>query len=542
MDRARFDRMLARRASRRRFLAASAGAAGLVAVSRPGRPTRSAWLQATPAGSPTANPTFAANPFALGVASGDPLPDGVVLWTRLAPDPLDGGGLDGQGAIAVRWEIAADSTFSRIVQTGDATASPDLGHSVHVDAQGLEPGREYFYRFMAGSEVSPVGRTKTAPAPEASINRLRFAFASCQEWQTGFYTAYRHMAQEDLDLVLFLGDYIYEDAHGESDSPAIVRRDTSPLTETLEDYRRRHALYKLDPDLQAAHAAFPWIATWDDHEVDNDYANDRDQDDTPTDQFLARRANAYQAFYEHLPLRPESMPQGPDMRLYRRFTYGDLAEFQVLDTRQYRTDHPCGEGELARCAAAVDPATTMTGPEQEQWLLSGLDASTARWNVIGQQVLMAELLHAEEPEPIYWQDAWDGYPAARNRILSHLSSRGISNPMVLTGDWHSTFVNDLHADFEDESSPVIGTEFVVTAITTGGDNNGYEAYYRPMIGLNPHIKLFDGDRRGYIRCDVTPSTWRADIKMVATVRDRDAGIGTFASFVVEDGQPGAQPA
>jgi alkaline phosphatase D len=259
---------------------------------------------------------------------------------------------------------------------------------------------------------------------------------------------------------LFLGDYIYEDAYGPGEDGSWAtpgREHTAPEIRTVDDYRVRHALHKSDPLLQAAHAAFPWVATWDDHEVDNDYAGERGEGGEPADPFLGRRAAGYQAFYEHLPLRPESMPLGPSMRLYRRLAFGDLVAFSVLDSRQYRTDHPCGAGEQVPCPAAMDPNSTMLGPEQERWLLAGLDASEARWNVVAQQVLMVELDHAEGDAEIVWTDAWDGYPAARNRVLGHVMSRNIANPVVLTGDWHSTFVNDLKADFADPDSPTIAT-------------------------------------------------------------------------------------
>ena len=541
MNRVRFEHLLTARASRRALL--GAGAAGATALSLRGRPTRLGAQGATPTASPVATPRLGGSPFALGVASGDPLPDGVVLWTRLAPDPLAPfGGMEGQPAVEVRWEVAEDTAFARVVQSGTAAASPDLAHSVHADVTGLTPGREYFYRFQAAGEISPVGRTKTAPARDAALDRLRFAFASCQDWLTGYFPAYRHLAAEDLDVVLFLGDYIYEYAYGEGEFPVPGREHTAPETITLADYRLRHALAKTDPNLQRAHAAFPWITTWDDHEVDNDYANESSEEGDPAETFLARRAAGYQAFYEHLPLRPESMPQGAAMRLYRRLTFGDLAEFSVLDTRQYRTDHPCGAGEQVLCAAALDPNTTMTGPEQERWLLAGLNASGARWNVLAQQVLMAELAHRPEPQEIYWTDAWDGYPAARNRILGHVLNAGTSNPVVLTGDWHSTFVNDLKADFRDPASTTVATEFVVTAISTGGDANGYQDYYGPMVPNNPHIRFFDGDRRGYMRCELTPQRWQTDLRMVDSVLTPDADIETMASFVVEDGRPGATPA
>ncbi len=304
--------------------------------------------------------------------------------------------------------------------------------------------------------------------------------------------------------------------------------------------RYQHALYKTDPDLQRVHALFPFVVTWDDHEVDNDYTGAISQDKDPINQFLRRRAAAYQAFYEHLPLRQFSLPQGPDMLLYRRLTFGDLAEFSVLDTRQYRSDQPCGDGETPRCDAALEPSKTMTGAEQERWLLDGFNRSRTRWNVIAQQVLMAELDHQIGAGEIFWNDSWDGYPLARNRILSHIASRKIVNPVVITGDWHSTFVNDLKLDFKDPNSPTVATEFVVTAISTGGDDNGYDDYYGRFIPENPHIKFFDGDRRGYFRVNLNHERWQTDLRIVTTVSRPDAPVYTLASFVVENGRPGVQ--
>ena len=533
MDRSRFERMLGASWSRRRVLAGTAGLT--VAASRPGYPTRSAGAAQGTTNSP---PHIGDYPFTLGVASGDPLPTGVVLWTRLAPAPLAEDGLGGMDLtpVVVRWEVAADDAFHTIRLDGLATATPELAYSIHVDVAGLKPGREYFYRFMVGSHVSPVGRTKTAPAANIRLDRLRFAFASCQDYQSGYYPAYRHMAQDDLDLVFFLGDYIYESP---GYSGAIGGRvHLGGETITLGDYRLRYALYKTDPDLQAAHAAFPWVVTWDDHEVDNDYAGAISEDGWPETEFLARRAAAYQAYYEHMPLRPASMPRGSDMLLYRRLDFGDLAAFAVLDTRQYRSGHPCGAGEQAVCPAALDPDTTMLGPEQERWLLAGLDASTATWNIVAQQVLMATLNHRQPPQRILWTDAWDGYLGARNRLLTHIASRQIANPVVITGDWHCAFVNELKLDFEDPAAPTIGTEFVVTSISSMGDSTVYGDYYGPMIPWNPHISFF-ADRRGYQRVDLTRERWSTDLQMVETVTDPAAGVQTFASFVIENGQPGA---
>ena len=313
-------------------------------------------------------------------------------------------------------------------------------------------------------------------------------------------------------------------------------------TETLERYRLQFALYKTDPDLQAAHARFPWIITWDDHEVENDYTGALSENNDPPATFLQRRAAAYQAFYEHLPLRRESLPRGADLQLYRSLSFGDLVQFFVLDTRQYRSDHPCGDGEHARCPGSFDLAQTMTGSQQERWLRSGLVHSKARWNVLAQQVLMAELLHRIGPGgPEFWQDGWDGYPVARQRLLDFVASRQIANPVVLTGDWHSAFVNDLKADFRDPASPVVAAEFVTPSISSNGDFPIYGEYYGPMIPQNPHIRFFD-DRRGYMQCHVNGERWRTDVRFVTTVSRPDAGIETVASFVVENGQAGVQPA
>jgi alkaline phosphatase D len=491
-------------------------------------------------------PSLGAHPFTLGVASGDPEPHGVVLWTRLAPNPLSGGGMPNE-RVRVDWVLAEDEGLQRVVRRGTAVASPELAHSIHVEVEGLQPQREYFYQFKVRQEESPVGRTRTAPERNENVDRLRFAFASCQKWDDGFYSAYRRLAEEDLDLVLHLGDYIYEYGIGPTGGVRhqAVPEAFRPETQSLERHCLQHALYKTDPDLQRAHARFPWIVTWDDHEVENDYTGLISENNDPVDVFRQRRANAYQAYYEHLPLRRPAEPRGrnDEVRLYRDFTYGNLLQLEVLDTRQYRSDHPCGDGEKPRCAGPADPAQTMTGQEQERWLFRQLDQSSARWNCIAQQVLMAELLHRTGPQgPEFWQDSWDDHPLARQGLLEHIVGKKVSNPVVITGDWHPTFVNDLKVDFRDPRSPVIRAEFVGTSISSNGDIPAYGPYYAPMIPLNPHIKFFDGDRRGYVRCQLDRQRWLADLRIVATVSRSDAPICTLASFVVEHGKPGVQKA
>jgi alkaline phosphatase D len=484
-----------------------------------------------------AKPRFSGYPFSLGVASGDPLPDGVVLWTRLAPDPLNGGGMPPENVV-VRWELALDENMRKVVQKGKALAIPDLAHSVHVDVRGLNPDRWYWYQFRVGDEVSPIGRTRTAPSFRRPTKQLNFAFVSCQDWQNGYYTAYQHLAEEDLDLVVHLGDYIYE--YGpQTDKP---RQHNSPEIVTLADYRNRHALYKTDANLQATHAAFPWIVTWDDHEVENNYANLIPEENQSQEAFLVRRANAYQAYYEHMPLRQSSLPNGPNMQLYRRLTFGNLAEFHVLDTRQYRTDQPCNDGLKPRCAAAFDVNATLTGTEQEQWLFQGLDQSRSRWNVIAQQIMMAQYDFDARPEVgLFNMDQWDGYVAARNRLLNFLQQRQPSNPVVISGDIHSSWVHDLKADFDNPASVTVGTEFVGTSISSDFPT-AFIAPTQAALSDNPHTKFFDGAYRGYVRCHLTPERWQSDYRAVSTITSPNATISTLASFVVENSQPGAQKA
>ena len=444
------DTIHRRRLDRRRFLI---GGASLAALPLAG-------LSGCGAG----EPRFSTNPFTLGVASGDPAPDGVVLWTRLAPDPLNGGGLPPDVSYEVGWRLASDSNMLQEVQKGTVTASPEWGHSVHVEVKGLEPGRHYWYEFRAGSEESPRGRTRTADAAHAELDHLRLAFASCQHYESGYYTAYRHMVAEDIDIVFHLGDYIYEGPPAEGQP----RLHNSPEIMTLEDYRNRYALYKSDPDLQAAHAAFPWSVTWDDHELDNNYASDIPEERGPMEReaFLARRSAAYQAYYENMPLRRSSLPAGVDMRLYRRLTYGDLAQFDVLDTRQYRTDQPCGDGTKPFCEEVFDPGATMLGSDQESWLLNGLQQTRARWKVIPQQVMMAPVDRTAGPEKRYSMDKWAAYPAGLSRFLSFLKESPIDNTVVLTGDIHNHWVCNLPEDLNDPGSPPVATEFIGTSLSS----------------------------------------------------------------------------
>jgi alkaline phosphatase D len=491
-----------------------------------------------PIGSKTASATenFLKYPFTLGIASGDPMPDGVVLWTRLAPDPLNGGGMPDY-QFPVQWEMALDKEFKNIVQRGTEVSKPQLGHSVHVEVSGLEPATWYFYRFKAGPEISPVGRTKTAPTVNSSVDKLAFAFASCQNWPTGYYTAYQHMAKDDLDLVIHLGDYIYEGRHNSSGVRPIDKE--YPEIYTTEDYRNRYALYKLDSDLQAAHANFPWLMTMDDHEVDNNWAGDVPQDPQKQtkEDFMKRRAIAFQAYYEHMPLRRSAYPNGSSMQLYRRLAFGNLVEFNVLDTRQYRDDQADGDGWGPPTPESMDPARTMLGDEQERWLLEGLSASNTKWKVLAQQVFFARRDSGFGTDvESYGMDSWDGYPAARQRILDHISKNSITNSVVLTGDVHSSWANEVRKNFDDLNSKNVAVEFVGTSITSGGDGSDQRPDTPQILEENPHIKFFN-NQRGYVRCKLSQQTWQTDYLIVPYVTRPGAPIEVHASFYVEDGKP-----
>jgi alkaline phosphatase D len=423
------------------------------------------------------------------------------------------------------------------VQRGRATAWPQLAHAVHVEVDGLRPERWYWYRFYTGSVVSPIGRTRTLAAPGGAVDRLRFAFASCQHYETGYYTAYRHMSGEDLDLVFHLGDYIYEDAGRTTQ----IRMHTGGELQSLDDYRSRYALYRLDPDLQAAHAACPWIVTMDDHEVDNDWAGDLHERGAERETFRLRRGAAFRAYYEHMPLRRTSLPAGPDMQLYRSFVHGDLAAFFVLDTRQYRTDQPCGSGNQPPCPASLDPGATLLGPAQEGWLFDGLGRSASRWNVLPQQVMMAKVDRAAGDNLALSMDQWPGYDAALTRMLQFLATARPSNPVVLTGDIHANYVNDLKVDFRDERSPIVGTELVGTSISSGGNGSDLPEGMKHITSENPFVKFCNG-QRGYVSCDLSPTRLLAHYRTLEYVTQPGAPLQTRASFVIENGRPGAQPA
>jgi alkaline phosphatase D len=494
--------------------------------------TRRRFLQTLSALAVSRN-VFASFPFGLGVASGYPSPDGVVLWTRLA------GALD-PAPIPVRWEIAADEAMKTIVMSGTAQAEPSWAHSVHVEVKGLAPERWYWYRFMAAGAESAIGRTRTAPAADATQPRLRFAFASCQQYEQGYFGAYRHIAADAPDLVAFLGDYIYESSWGREH----VRSHGASEPYSLDDYRARYALYRSDPDLQAAHAACPWIVTWDDHEVDNDYADDRPEDGMEREPFLARRAAAYRAYYEHMPLPARMRPSGPDMRIHTHLDWGASARFYLLDTRQYRSWQACprpkrGGGsntvDIEKCPRLGVPGRSMLGRAQERWLEQALGESRANWNLVAQTTPMAQFDTRPGPGRRAWTDGWDGYPAARARLFNAFVEKKVKNPVVLGGDVHSFNANQLKLDFDDPASPVVASEFVCTSITS---QSWSQERLNQYLADNPHMLLTDSRFRGYARADVLGGRLQVELRAMETVQRRDAACSTLAAFVVKDGIAG----
>lgn len=507
----------------------------------------------------TSTPSFASgqanlrnDPFTLGVASGSPRHDSVVLWTRLHAVNALGMTQIPQQAIPVQWQIAHDAAFSRIVQQGRVQAQPALGHAVHIDVQGLQPDRWYFYRFMHGTHLSALGRTRTFPAPDALAAKLRFAYASCQRWESGFYSAYTHMARENLDAVIFLGDYIYEYKTQKNRSPNVVRDlkvHLSASGSTLEDYRARYAAYKSDPALQAMHAHCPWIVTWDDHEVYNDYAATQGEDLSPD--FMQRKAAAYQAYYENMPLRASTLVAGFDslrsngeLRIYGQFNAGQLVQFTVLDDRQYRDHQSCprpsrGGGNTIRaeeCTELFNPQRTLLGKAQETWLAHTFTQKNAQWNVIAQQTLVGRRNYSPSKnadKALLQTDNWDGYPAARTRMTDALQKHTVSNPVFIGGDIHQNWVGHIKADFENSRSKTIATEFCGTSITSTGGNNDK---ITERLANNPHFIFADAEKRGYGVVELTAKTMTTQLRVLDDVRHENAAISTLASFTVESGR------
>ncbi|HKY67439.1 MAG TPA: alkaline phosphatase D family protein [Acidimicrobiales bacterium] len=515
------------RPSRRRFLTGALAAGAAV-------PILGAWGPASCRPTlPPLPPDLPDDLFALGVASGDPLPNAVVLWTRLAPAPLDGGGMPG-APVPVRWEVSEHESF-RSGRRGDTVADARWAHSVHVDVTGLRPGTWYFYRFIVGDQVSPVGRTRTAPAAGVAADRLRFLFASCQNWQQGYWPLWAHAPSDDPDLVVHLGDYIYEGGI----SASAVRRHNSTEVRDLAGYRNRYGLYKGDPALQAAHAACPWIVTWDDHEVENNYADLVAQDPTEVPDFAARRNAAYQAWWEHMPVRLLP-PVGPDLAIYRSFDWGRLARFHVVDTRQYRVPQPCTGSLGPTCPERTAPGRTLLGTEQEAWLGASLSRSPATWDVIANQIVMTSMPFAGS---LYNPDQWDGYADARARALAQITAAGVDNAVVLSGDIHAAGIADLVSENPDgtPSTVAVGTEFVGGSISSTFDSAVADVAEELILQL-PHVHFADTHERGYMIADITPDQMVTRYQVAESTLVPDSPVSTAGTWVTVAGTPGAQPA
>jgi alkaline phosphatase D len=483
---------------------------------------------------------FQNDPFALGVASGDPDHQSVVLWTRLATAPLEPMGGMPPRMIDVQWEVADDEEFSKVVANGTYTTTPQLAHSVHVEVEGLRPDRWYFYRFHVGEAVSPVGHTRTMPASHVLPDKVRFAVTSCQNYEQGLFTAYEQMAKDQVDLVFHLGDYIYEYEAGRNGK---IRTHIGAEIQSLHDYRIRHAQYRLDPLLNRMHAKAPWIVTWDDHEFDNNCAGEISEEGNvdPVD-FLARRANAYQAYYEMMPIRSSCMPKGSDMRLYRQSAFGRLVDFQVLDTRQYRSNQPNDDKRSPLNEYALDPGQSMLGREQRGWLYQNLLRSRAHWNVLAQQVMMGMVNRiGDVRQPEYSMDQWPGYAFERMELMRFMRDRQISNPVVLTGDIHCNWANELRVDDRRAEEQPVATEFVATSLSSGGNGVDKPENFNQMLSANPCVK-FHNLQRGYILCDVTPSQWKADFRVVDQVTEPGGRTTSRAAFIVESGKASIQEA
>ncbi len=525
------DRLGKRLELSRRHLLRGFGGAAVAAISLV--PTGALW----------ASPVFRQYPFQLGVASGEPSADGFVIWTRLAPDPLEIDYGMPAAAVEVGWEVASDEYFREIVQSGSALARPELGHCVHVEVAGLLPGRPYWYRFTAGRERSLWGHARTLPMAGTPLERLRFGVAGCQHYEQGYYTAYRHLAAEEPEFIFCYGDYIYEGRSnrvwngGEMGPIENVRQYVGDELYSLGDYRRRYAQTRMDTDLQAAHAAAPWFMTWDDHEIDNNWTGAVDQDGTSPAIFALRKQAAMQAYYENMPLRASSMPSGPAMQIYRQARYGDLLDLNLLDTRQYRSDQPCDDRWGVECAAIDRRDADVLGSAQENWLRDRMQTSQTRWQVIAQQVMMMDLDRTPGEVRTENLDSWAGYREPRRRLLEMVQEQGRGNTVVLTGDEHQNYAGELHIDGKQPGPDPIATEFVTTSISSGGNGSDQRGDTLAIQQENPQLKWHNA-QRGYVICDVTPTVWTTEYKTLDSVTRREAPIRTRMRMAVEHGRPG----
>ncbi len=495
------------------------------------------WLQAVAA--PASKPrTWHTNPFALGVASGRPRADGVVLWTRLLFSDEDRA--LGTDPLRVHVEVFADAALQRRVHQAEVATDASRAHSVHVTLQKLKPSTDYWYRFRQGDAFSAVGHTRTAPALNADVRQLRIALASCQHYEQGEYVAHEEIAQQSLDFVLFMGDYIYES----SNAQYALRKHAGEEPKTLAQYRARYEQYKRDPRLQAAHAAHPWVLMWDDHEVVNDYANDQDRQYTDPQQMLKRRAAAYQAYFEHQPLLLGPDASNPaNMRLYDQLSWGKLADLWTLDCRQYRSAQACrdpvrGGGRMVvQCDELNDPARSMLGQAQERWLTERLRVSKSTWKLVAQATQISSTSVPAPTGRAYWNDAWDGYPEARKRLLQTVVDAQLQNVVTLGGDVHCNVAAPLRLEPNNLQSPIVASEFVTTSITSRGLGDKPAALIRES---NADLLHYRADERGYSLITVTPDEVRCDFRTTRFPAGSEPGFKTQASYVVKRGVAGPQ--
>ncbi len=487
-------------------------------------------------------------PFALGVASGDPASDGFVIWTKLAPQPLNPHGGMPLAAMEVAWEVAEDAGFRTITRNGTTWARPELGHAVHVEVTGLAPDRPYFYRFTAGGEQSLRGRARTLPAAGTTPTAMKFGVAGCNNFEDGYFGAFRHLAAErDLAFVYHYGDMIYEyrqDYEYIDGLPAApVRQHAYRNLIDVADYRLAYGQVLGDVDAQAARSSHVFLSSFDDHEIDNNWVSDvdnwtpgngADPNAPPAEVFAFRRAAALQAWYEHMPVRRALMPRGGSVALNREVRFGDLLSLQLLDTRSFRSDQPCGDRFPATCDEVNAADRQVLGREQEAWLARNL-SNPARWNSLAQQVMMMSLDRRRRSEdtgrPLNL-DSWAGYEAARQRVLSRLA--GLGNSVVLTGDEHQNFAGDLV-----QRDRIVGSEIVATSISSGGDGSNLRPGSDVMLANNPELK-FINDQRGYVVCEIDREVWRSHFQVVDRVTTPQNTLTRRATAEIAHGTPGVR--